>query len=119
VRDQATLHLLFGTRSTQEALAARLPDMPQVGSISILDSDGHPVNISRGWPFPEISVGDRPYFRHFAETDDGRATISEPLINRYNGERSVFVARGLRTAEGGFLGIVMAAIRLDYFARLF
>ena len=118
--DSASLHAAFGGREIHEALAKRLVDLPQAGGFAILDAEGHFVNLSRTWPVPDYSYTDRDYFHHFAQEEDPRVFISEPLQSRANGGvRTVMIARRLTAPDGGFLGVVFSGIKLDYFNTLF
>jgi diguanylate cyclase (GGDEF)-like protein/PAS domain S-box-containing protein len=119
VRDAISLKERFGGRDVYEVLARRLINLPQADTITITDSSGHLINQSRTWPPPDYSLADRDYFRHFAETPDTDPYISEPNVNRGSGASSVFLARRITGPHGTFLGVVVAPIRLDYFATFF
>jgi diguanylate cyclase (GGDEF)-like protein len=120
VTDAASFHAAFGGREVHEALARRLADLPQAGGFAILDADGHVVNQSRTWPTQDYSYTDRAYFQHFAMAEDPRAYLSEPIASRANeGMRAVILARRVTAPDGGFLGIVVSRIQLDYFNALF
>ena len=119
VHDRDSLHALFGGKDVHDALQQRLSDLPQASALSVLDSTGHFVNQSRPWPTPDYTVDDRDYFRYFASTADPNPYISEPEIGRISGVPTVFLVRRLTAPDGTFLGVVLAPIRLDYFAAFY
>ena len=68
---------------------------------------------------PDYSIADRDYFHYFAGTADPNPYISEPEISRVSGLPTVFLVRRLTGPDGSFLGVVLASIRLDYFAAFY
>ncbi len=119
VHDRDSLHALFGGKDVHEALKQRLSDLPQANALSVIDSTGHFVNQTRPWPSPDYTVDDRSYFRYFASTADPNPYISEPEVGRVTGLPTVFLVRRLNGPDGSFLGVVLAPIRLDYFAAFY
>ncbi len=109
------LHVMFGGIDVHEALARRLVNLPQAEAFTIDDADGNLVNGSRDWPVPDYSLAYQSYFRHLAETPGDAPYVSEPGISHSSGARTVFLARRLSAANGTFVGVVVAPIRLDYF----
>jgi diguanylate cyclase (GGDEF)-like protein len=93
--------------------------LAQAYAISLINADGRLINFSRFWPAPDISVVDRIYFR--AIKSDPRVTsyISEPSHNSTDGAWTVFLARKVTAANGEFLGLVLGAVELSYFDKLF
>ena len=91
----------------------------QAYAISLINADGQLINFSRSWPVPEISVADREFFS--ALKSDPRLTsfISLPGHNRTDGAWTLFLARKVTAANGDFLGLVLGAIELSYFDKLF
>jgi diguanylate cyclase (GGDEF)-like protein len=102
-----------------EGLALRVAPLPQVTSISLIDSHGELVSISSDWPAPRISVADRDYFQALAADPTPRNIVSRPMISRVNGAWSVHVARRLSARDGSFLGIALVSIKLAYFEALY
>ena len=119
VDDLKALHNKFGGAEYHEALARRLIDLPQTASFVIFDAAGNFVNDSTQWPLPDYSNINRTYFRHFL-TDPGPAPyFSEPVVSRSLDFRTTVLSRRITGPNGTFLGVVIAAIRLDYFDTLF
>jgi diguanylate cyclase (GGDEF)-like protein len=100
-------------------LKASTSGVVQAYAISLINSDGHLINFSRFWPGPELSIADRIFFK--AIKSDPRVTsyISESAHNRTDGARTLFLARRVAAANGEFLGLVLGAVELSYFDKLF
>lgn len=109
----------FSTPVAHTALARRMENLPQVEALTMLDADGVSINASRVFPSRRTPLADRSYFRHFAQTDDRGAFVSEAVTNRVNGARTVYLARRLVAADDAFVGVVNAAINLNYFNDFF
>jgi diguanylate cyclase (GGDEF)-like protein len=90
-----------------------------VDAITLINADGRLLNFSRFWPIPELKVADRDYFKALKSDPQLTSYISLPARNRGNGEWTVFFARKLMAPNGEFLGLVLVAIELSYFERLF
>jgi diguanylate cyclase (GGDEF)-like protein len=100
-------------------LKASTSGLLQAYAISLINADGQLINFSRGWPAPDISVADREFF--LALKSDPRLTsfISLPAHNRTDGAWTLFLARKVTGANGEFLGLVLGAVELSYFDKLF
>jgi diguanylate cyclase (GGDEF)-like protein len=101
------------------SLKASTSGLVQAYAISLIDADGQLVNFSRFWPPPDISVADREFF--LALKSDPRVTsfISLPAHNRTDGAWTLFPVRKITAANGEFLGLVLGAVELSYFDKLF
>jgi diguanylate cyclase (GGDEF)-like protein len=106
-------------RDVQLMLKASTSGLVQIYAITLIDADGRLLNFSRFWPGPELSVADRTFFT--AIKSDPRVTsyISESAHNRTNGAWTMFLARRVTAANGKFLGLVLGAVELSYFEKLF
>ncbi len=102
-----------------ERLIRHTEHLPQVEAYSVIGGDGWALNTSRIWPVPAIRLEDRSYFRHFATGDATGSFVSEPVHNRVNGDRTVYLSRRISGPDGEFMGIVTCAIRLRYFDEVF
>ena len=100
-------------------LKASTSGLVQAYAISLINADGQMLNFSRFWPAPDISIADREFF--LALKSDPRLTsfISLPARNRTNGAWTLFLARKVTSANGEFLGLVLGAVELSYFDKLF
>ncbi|MFC7475832.1 PAS-domain containing protein [Dankookia sp. GCM10030260] len=77
------------------------------------------VNLD-GVPPAPVDLRDRDYIAAIlADPSYDRLEISPPLTGRVTGRPSIDIARPLRDAAGGFVGIIMVAVDGDGFARLY
>jgi diguanylate cyclase (GGDEF)-like protein len=118
VNDLKSLHDRFGGHDYHEALARRLIDLPQTASFVIFDATGAFVNDSTQWPVPAYSNISRSYFQHFLTDPSAAPYFSEPVVSRSLDFRTTVLSRRITGPDGTFLGVVIAAIRLDYFDTL-
>jgi diguanylate cyclase (GGDEF)-like protein len=100
-------------------LKASTSGLVQIYALSLINADGRLINFSRFWPGPDISVADRNFFQ--AVKSDPRVTsyISQPRHNRTNGAWTMFLVRRVTAPNGEFLGLVLGAVELSYFEKLF
>jgi hypothetical protein len=93
--------------------------LPQLDAITVVDSHGNLINSSVPIPGPEINVADRDYFVVLRD-DPGRTIfISQPLLNRRNGQWAAYVARKVTGPDGELLGLILGTLRLRYFEELY
>ena len=100
-------------------LKTSISGVVQAYAISLINADGRLFNFSGSWPVPDIDVADREFFS--ALKSDPRLTsyVSLPWHNRTDGAWTLFLARKVVAANGEFLGLVLGAIELSYFEKLF
>ena len=91
----------------------------QAYALSLVNADGHLLNFSRFWPAPDISVADREFFLTLKSDPQLTSFVSLPAHNRTNGAWTLFLARSVTAANGKFLGLVLGAVELAYFDKLF
>ncbi|MBF0549330.1 MAG: PAS domain S-box protein [Deltaproteobacteria bacterium] len=105
--------------SLHRLLHDRFHDLLQGQALLLFHPDGKMRAHSRVYPTPKVVVSDRDYFR--VHVNDSRDTlfISPPLRNRVNNKWMISMSRRLYTPVGGFAGVIMAAIEMDYFNGLY
>src|SRR6202049_2941282 len=91
----------------------------QIYAISLINADGRLLNFSRSWPGPQLSVADRDFFIALKTNPEMASYVSQPGHNRTNGAWTLFLVRKATAANGEFLGLVLGAIDLSYFDKLF
>jgi Cache domain len=91
----------------------------QIYALSLINADGRLLNFSRFWPAPEISVADREFFNALKSDPRVMSYISLPGHNRTDSAWTLFLARKVTAANGEFLGLVLGAVELSYFDKLF
>ena len=113
----------FKAAVANEAMFKFLKDradyLPQVDAFTIIGADGKLVNFSRTWPIPATDLSDRDYFTWFRDHDSPEAFVSAPVQNRGTGSWTAYVVRRVNSPTGRFLGLVLAAVDLDYFRDFF
>ena len=100
-------------------LQAGTSGLAQAYAISLINADGRLLNFSRVWPVPDISVADREFFLALKSDPRVTSSISLPEQNRTDGAWTLFLARKITAADGEFLGLVLGAVELSYFNKLF
>jgi diguanylate cyclase (GGDEF)-like protein len=100
-------------------LKASISGLAELDAIALLDADGKLLNYSHDWPIPEVNNADRDYFKALRSDAQLTSFISVPVLNRINGRWTVYLARKLTDPNGEFLGVILGAIDLSYFEKIF
>ncbi len=98
-----------------EMLQEKLVGLPYVSAVTMIGANGDLINFSRKWPVPQANVADRDYFRAMRDNPTLQSFISAPEPNRGDGTWTVFLARRLSSRDGAFAGLLIGAIKLQYF----
>ncbi|KAB7771524.1 GGDEF domain-containing protein [Xanthomonas maliensis] len=85
----------------------------------IYAADGHWVNSSLDSSTRLHNNGDRPYFIYHRSHPDRRVHVGKPVQSRSDGSWVITLSRRLDTRNGRFAGVVVATLRLRYFARYY
>jgi len=109
----------FGNIETHMMLADKHLGLPHVSAFALVNAQGKLFNFSRVWPVPEIDVSDLSFFQVLHADRARTSFISEPIRNRVNGAWIIQLARPIRTLDGAFAGLLLAAIDLEQFEREF
>ena len=122
---RSELDRLGGTAAaTQEALhimlGSKIFGLPQGQALLVFGADGTMVAHSREFPTPAVKVPDRDYFVVQKNATGDALYVSSPMRNRVNNRWMVSLSRRLESSRAGqFDGVVMAAVEVEYFARLY
>ncbi|WP_244539674.1 EAL domain-containing protein [Methylobacterium sp. 174MFSha1.1] len=108
-----------GREALHEALKTRITALPQVNAVTVIDRRGNLLNFSRYWPIPTVNIADRDYFKALAADPALDRFIGRPVQNRGDGVWTIYIARKVRAPDGTFLGLVLGAVELGYFERLY
>ena len=101
-------------------LKTKIFGLPQGQALLVFDADGKMTAHSREFPTPKVNVADRDYFLNQRNMAEDRLFISQPQHNRVNGRWMISLSRHFRVPESGaFGGVVMAAIEVEYFSKLY
>jgi diguanylate cyclase (GGDEF)-like protein len=104
----------MGSEAMQLDLSLRRSGLAQADGLVVIGTGGEIVNSSRVWPPPPFSVADRPYFQAMQAPGAPSLAISAPIASRITGKWIVFVVRRIAAPDGGLLGVLAAAVSLDY-----
>lgn len=107
------------TEAAYQTLKDRISGVPQLDAVTMITADGTLVNFSRYWPIPKVNVSDRDYFKALRDDPTLATFIGEPVQNRGTGTWTIYLARRLNGPNGEFLGLVLGAIELAYFEKLY
>jgi len=119
VTDSASYNRLMSTYDTFLLLKEKISGLPHVEAVTLINADGKLVNSSRAWPIPEVNVADRDYFRLLKKDRNLESFISMPVRNRAAGTWNIYIARRLNDPNGGFMGLMLGAISMQYFENFF
>lgn len=119
VSTDAQLRAKTSTEDVFQSLQARVSGLPQMDALTIVDAKGKIITHTREWPARDWNVSDRSYFKHSRDDESTAPFLTEPLVDRYSGQKTVYLTRRLTRSDGRFLGVVVGAIRLSYFERFY
>ena len=108
----------MSTEPVHQALRARVAGVPQLDAVTVISATGKLINFSRGWPIPDVRLDDRDYFQALRDGHE-KTFLSEPVSNRGSGTPTIYLARRLSAPDGTFLGLVLGAVELASFERLY
>lgn len=106
-------------RRIHTLLQQRLGSLPFVSAIFIVDKNGMRVHDSSALPANRVDLSDRLYFRSQRDDPGHALHISAPLVNRSAGERFIGISRAWTGDDGGFLGVIVAALEPERIAKLY
>jgi PAS domain S-box-containing protein len=103
----------------RQLMRAQLARLPTVRALFVIGPDGF-VHHDTDFPStPKVSLADRAYFRAYLEQPALQHGLSEALQSRSGLGWFVASTRRITLPDGGFGGIVVAAIQLDSVSTLF
>jgi diguanylate cyclase (GGDEF)-like protein len=100
-------------------LREKAKNLPYVEALTLVSSEGELYNFSRSWPIPSVNVADRDYYKALVANPELDSFLSEPVQNRGTGTWTIYLARKMRDTHGNMLGMVLGAMRLDYFEEFY
>ena len=107
------------SREFYDLLGERLARLSQAGFIGVVDRDGQLAITTQVWPAPVTGLADRDYFQHFKDRRDKGIYISNLVVSRVAGVRTIFFSKRINDANNEFLGVVLIGLRLSYFERIY
>ena len=113
-KGDAAFREAVSSRATGDLVTAKRGALPQLAALAVIDARGDLLISTGGRPGAPVNVADRDYFRTMRDHPELDRYVSSPVPDRTTGVSSIFVAHRLRAADGGFAGLVVGAIRVDY-----
>ncbi|MFG1396919.1 bifunctional diguanylate cyclase/phosphodiesterase [Roseixanthobacter pseudopolyaromaticivorans] len=117
--DPESLVRAASTYEMHEIITQRVHALPQIDAITIIGTKGKLLNFSRYWPIPDVNVSDRDYFSALSTGASETQFVSAPVINRGTGTPTIYLAHRFSAPDGSFLGLVLAAMRRNYFEKFY
>lgn len=100
-------------------LIRQVSELSQLSGLFAVDKDGNWIVNSEGMTGDHLSSRDREYFLYHRSHPGNLPHIDLPIRSRATGEWIITISRRINTPDGSFDGLVMAAIKLDYFSRFY
>jgi len=108
-----------GDTDLHQSLRDRIAGLAHVDAVAVVDHEGRVVNFSREWPAPSAEYSDREYFKKMRADDAPERFITVPVMGRTSGVWTIYLAHRVTGANNVFLGIVLGAIKLQYFEAFY
>jgi diguanylate cyclase (GGDEF)-like protein/PAS domain S-box-containing protein len=109
----------LATRRTHDLLSARITALPWVRRLFLTDAEGRTLASTAAFPAPPIHAGGRDFIELLRQ-DPGRASVfSIPWRAQLDNQWYVYLSRRINGRDGRLLGMVVAAIDLTHFERIF
>ena len=105
--------------ATSAFLKARTADVPELDAVTLIATDGQPINFSGYFPSSPVNLADRDYFQALQDPSAAQPFLSAPVQNRDTGTWTLYIARRIDSGAGNFIGLVLGAIDLSYFENLY
>ncbi len=109
----------FESEAVYKDLRRQNDELPQTSAFTIVGADGKLINYSRQWPVADTDLADRTYFKYFRDHNDSGVVVTEPMHNRGDGSLTFYLIRRVSGPDGRFLGLVLAALDLNYFQAFY
>ncbi|PZA13409.1 hybrid sensor histidine kinase/response regulator [Rhodopseudomonas palustris] len=119
VIDSESYRRLMSLQNTHALLSEKITGLPQIEAVTMIDASGELINFSRYWPIPKVNIADRDYFKALSGDPTLSTFVSAPVRNRGTGTWNIYFAHRLSAPKGGFIGLLLGAISLQYFENFF
>ena len=100
------------SRAVHQFLRESAANSPHVDGLWLVPPDGHTANSADFFPFPDVSVADRSYFRTLQENDE--LHFGEMIVGRTKGTLNFNLSRR-RSPRDAFNGVILVTSSLGYF----
>jgi len=100
-------------------LQDRINALPQLHGLFIYDQDGRWIVTSNSQDPVNINNGDREYFAYHRTHKDLGPHIGPVIRSRTTNELVIPVSRRINRPDGGFAGVALATLKVEYFNRFY
>ena len=107
------LERLYGLMTS---LARALPAIHEMG---ITDKNGNALVKSLMRNPAGMNYRERDYFRFLSTHPTRDVFVGEPVRSKIDGSLNVTISRRINDARGGFAGIVVSSVSMDFFRKMF
>ncbi len=95
-------------------------NIPQIGTIVLVNRDGDIFARSRGDLTNKTSVADREFFKHHRDNPNENAPfLARPVKSRIDGKWLFTLSRPVRSTSGTFEGLIAVAFEMEYFQKFY
>ncbi|MDQ7970158.1 MAG: sensor domain-containing diguanylate cyclase [Oxalicibacterium faecigallinarum] len=94
-------------------------DQPMLSNLVVYDAQGKTVANSGSRNSPDATVADRAYFQFHKDSNDRGPHVGGPIVGRLTNEWVMTVSLRLNDPLGGFAGIALASVRVDFFRKYY
>ncbi len=119
VASPEALAATMGTAEVHHMLRDVVAGLSQMDVISIVGVDGRIINYSRKWPVSDTVLLERDFFYTLRDDRSIDVFIGKPVRSRETGRELIYMARPITAPDHTFLGIVVGAVRINYFGNLY
>ncbi|HEY9214170.1 MAG TPA: diguanylate cyclase, partial [Ancylobacter sp.] len=93
--------------------------LPHVDTLTMIDHVGRIIGHSHDGPISTEKHADRDYFKALRDKDAPTRFITEPILDKTTGLSTIYLAHRISGADDEFLGIILGAIKLQYFEAFY
>jgi diguanylate cyclase (GGDEF)-like protein/PAS domain S-box-containing protein len=104
--------------AVEPALRRHLANFPEAMSFRVADASGRYLYDATG-RLSDATIEDREYFIRLRDDPGAGLVISGPLQSRVTGDWVFVLGRRIDDRHGRFSGVVLSAVRADFFAQFF
>jgi PAS domain S-box-containing protein len=119
ILSEGKLQGYMASRDAHLMLKDAINGLPHIENLTITDAQGIIINSSRFWPIPPLSVAEREYYKALKTNQHPTTVLTELILNRTTGTRSIYLARKFFGPNGQMIGIVTGGMEQRYFERYF
>ena len=118
-RTSEELRRVLETRANFDDFSSRLRGLPQLQAINVHDARGDQVLSTRQWPTKPGNIFSRAFFQLFFSDATVPRQFTDPRISTADGAWMFYLERPIHNPDGKFIGVLGAAVDLNYFAKLY